>query len=396
MKLSLFTPTNNPKHLQETYDSLRLQSHKDFEWVIVPNGGCTPAALPESVRRDPRVVIKPYEHKHVGALKRYACDQSTGDAFIELDHDDLLVPGALARINAGFETGAGFVYSDVAGFEDGKLTPQKYSPQYGWSNYPLRLYNRTFYATRTFPVSARSLCSVHYAPDHVRCWSREAYYKAGGHDPNLLVADDHDLLCRTYLAGVPFKHTGGCEYLYRFHDANTVKRYNSDIQKLQKENQNKYTWKLIDEWCRREQLRFETLQPRYKAHKRLPWADNSLGCLKAFDVLQFVSPQHLGFALTEIWRVLVPGGWLCLKAPSTDGRGAFLPAHQSYWNEEVVGCLCYKDKAQAQLPAYRGRFQQVRCWTKYDDDDAQKRVWTSVYADLVALKDGPLPGRKHI
>ena len=396
MKLSLFTPTNNPQHLAETYDSLKLQGYRNFEWTLVPNGGLQPNAIPEHIRRDPRVVIHPYEHKHIGALKRYACDRSTGDAFIELDHDDSLVPGALARIAAAFATGAGFVYSDVACFTDKTLRPHVYAADYGWENYPLRLYNRVFYATRTFPVSARSLCAVHYAPDHVRSWSRAAYYKAGGHDPSLLVADDHDLLCRTYLTGAEFKHTGGCEYLYRFHADNTVKKYNDDIQRLQKENQDKYLWRLIDEELRRTGARFETLPPGYAGHGPLPWPDDSVGCLKAWNTLQLVPTRRLPHVLNEIYRVLRPGGWLCLRAPSTDGRGAFLPRHRSLWNEEVVRCLCYGDDAKLQLPSYRGRFQQVRCWTKYPSDEEKKRVLTSVYADLCCIKNQRLPGKKHI
>lgn len=396
MLLSLFTPTNNPAYLHETYDSLLRQGHKDFEWVLVPNGGCKPYDIPQRIRNDPRTVIHPYEHKNVGALKRYACDRSTGGAFIEMDHDDLLVPGALARINKCYEEGAGFVYSDVAGFDDGKLTPQRYSGEYGWSNYGLRVYNRVFYATRTFPITARSLCSVHYAPDHVRSWSKEAYYRAGGHNQDMLVADDHDLICRTYLAGVTFKHTGACDYLYRFHGGNTVKRYNDEIQKLQKENQDRYMWRLIDEWLRREALKFEQLKPGYPAHKRLPFGDNSIGCLKAWNVLQFIPQKHVEFALTEMYRVLVPGGWLCLRVPSTDGRGAWLPAHKSWWNEETIRAMTHKDDAKAQLPSYRGRFQQVRCWTKYDNTEAEKRVLTTLYADLMALKNAPVPGRQHI
>lgn len=37
----------------------------------------------------------------------------------------------------------------------------------------------------------------------------------GGHDASLPVTDDHDLLCRTYLAGVKFVHPPRCLYFYR-------------------------------------------------------------------------------------------------------------------------------------------------------------------------------------
>ena len=38
--------------------------------------------------------------------------------------------------------------------------------------------------------------------------------------------------------------------------------------------------------------------------------------------------------MTEIWRLLKPGGLLVSSTPSTDGRGAFQdPTHYAFWNE---------------------------------------------------------------
>ena len=31
----------------------------------------------------------------------------------------------------------------------------------------------------TFDVNARSLCEIAYAPDHVRCWTKQAYKALG-------------------------------------------------------------------------------------------------------------------------------------------------------------------------------------------------------------------------
>ena len=38
LKLSVFTPTHDPRWLPELYRSLAAQTHPDWEWVIVPNG----------------------------------------------------------------------------------------------------------------------------------------------------------------------------------------------------------------------------------------------------------------------------------------------------------------------------------------------------------------------
>ncbi len=394
MKLSLFSPTHRIKHLLETYYSLKLQGHSDFEWVLVPNGGVTPEDIPEVIRSDNRVVIRPYEHKNIGALKRYACEQASGDVFIEMDHDDILVPGALARIDKAYQSGAGFVYSDNAGFQEKELAPRTYDSRWGWEAYPVRIYNRTLLATRMFDIGPRSLCSIGFAPDHVRSWSRDAYFKAGGHDSKLLVADDHDLICRTYLSGAEFEHTGGCDYLYRFHSENTVLKYGGDIQRLQTDNQNKYMWPLIDEWARREKYPFVELTDQ--ARLPLPWPDNSVGCIKAWDVLQLLPIDRAIELINDIYRVLLPGGWLCLKCPHTSSRIAALPANKSFWNEEVVDCFCRAETAKKQLPSYRGRFQSVRCWTTCHTEADKARNLPSVFADLYALKGQRSPGRNYI
>ena len=118
MKLSVFTPTHKPHYLAEAHASLAAQSWQDWEWVLVPNG---PAfAIPEQVRADSRVRIVPapdwISRLGVGMLKRYACEQCRGDVLVELDHDDILMPDALAKVAQAIDGGAGFVYSDFANF----------------------------------------------------------------------------------------------------------------------------------------------------------------------------------------------------------------------------------------------------------------------------------------
>lgn len=116
MKISIFTPTHKPDYLVEAHASLVAQSLADWEWILVPNG---PAfQIPQPIRADPRVrvVAAPdwIARLGVGTLKRFACEQCEGDVLVELDHDDLLLPTALAKIGAAIANGAGFAYSDFA------------------------------------------------------------------------------------------------------------------------------------------------------------------------------------------------------------------------------------------------------------------------------------------
>ena len=106
MKLSLFTPTHKPDYLVDAYSSLKLQTLTDWEWVILPNG--KDVTIPEVIRKDPRVkLVTTGNNSHnIGALKRSACDATTGDILVEFDHDDLLVPGdSLQKIHDKFEAG---------------------------------------------------------------------------------------------------------------------------------------------------------------------------------------------------------------------------------------------------------------------------------------------------
>ncbi|MEZ5448555.1 MAG: glycosyltransferase [Thiolinea sp.] len=239
MRFSIFTPTHKPDYIGEAFDSLLAQTFTDWEWVIVPNG--VNAVIPDRIANHPqvRVIRAPDETaaKGVGALKRFACQNCNGEYFVELDHDDLLTENALAAIDRhATETRAGFLYSDFSNFyEDG--TCQYFYESHGWEQYPFHWHDREYIAMRAFATDASSLHLIFYAPNHVRVWERETYFKAGGHDPELHVVDDHDLLCRTYLTGAHFEHIPECIYMYRLlkDGGNTYLQRNGDIQRMQQE-----------------------------------------------------------------------------------------------------------------------------------------------------------------
>jgi SAM-dependent methyltransferase len=67
--------------------------------------------------------------------------------------------------------------------------------------------------------------------------------------------------------------------------------------------------------------------------KGLPYDDNSVDKVRAFDFLEHIPIGKTIFVVDEIWRVLKPGGIFEHLTPSTDGRGAFQdPTHVSFWN----------------------------------------------------------------
>jgi hypothetical protein len=402
MLLSIFTPTHDVKHLQETYESLRVQDHGEWEWLVGLNGAARDFkgefSDGSSLARESRVKIfklPVFGSANVGALKAACCQRAQGEVLVELDHDDILVPGILPLVVSQFESGADFVYSDSASFESDSLKPVHYSDEHGWETYDFRLYEKELVATRTFPITPRSLCEVYYAPDHIRCWRRSFYNEIGGHDCSLSVGDDHDLVCRSYLARGVFAHTGTVGYVYRFHPGNTVKARNAKIQQQNNANRAKYTHNLIDEWCRRDGLLYVDLK-KVEWQEDLPMLQdvktNSVGCIRAYSSLRHVPTAKVPGLFEEFFRILVPGGWLCIREYSTTGPGGFLPSSKSYWN--TLSFEFFTDKSRAlEIQPMRARFQKVQCYEAYADvatEQPSKAI--SVYADLCAVKNQRQPG----
>lgn len=405
MLLSIITPTHNPEHLLDAFRSLTVQKYADWEWVLAPNGAAI-GKIPAEIKNHPKVRIFPYhppedEQVKIGALKNWCCQNAQGEVFIELDHDDMLVPGVLSKIVEKANEGAGFIFSDAAVFlAEHDNVPTAYSETHGWETYEFKVYGEKCVASKAFNVSPRSLCEVYYAPDHVRCWTREAYYAVGGHDVNLLVGDDHDLICRTYLAGVHFAHTGSCGYLYRYYPGNTIRSHQEEIKQQQNRNRDKYMYKLIDEWLKRTKLAYMDLRWEEESTDirknglTLPRESDSVGCVRAYNFLQTVEQKDVVKAMDEIYRVLVPGGWLCLSAPSTRGEFAFAPVCKSYWNRHNVSY--FTKKKYARQVGTKARFQQVRCFEAYPDTEAEKVNGLYIYADLCALKGQRQAGKVEI
>ncbi len=404
MKASFFTPTHNAAYLLDVWRSILQQDVADFEWIIVPNAaiGQPQPTIPEEIRADPRVVIKPYQYVgdlHIGDVKKFCCKQAYGDVFIEMDHDDVLAPGCLKAVLEAAAAGGEFIYSDTANFiHDDKRTPFVYSLEYGWESYPVTFDGVNYTAMKTFDADARSLCEITCAPDHVRCWTRALYERVGGHDPKLMVGDDHDLMIRCYLDGAKFTHLQQCGYLYRRHATNTIGRLNYEIQVQVAKNRAKYLHRLIDAWLTRTGKRYVDLSddsPRTPIQLSLD--DNSVGCLKLYDdYLSQLKPVGVIEFMNEAYRVLEPGGWLCVAAPSTTGQTAFSPDYHSYWNEHVFNYYTRREYA-ARLSNYHGRFQLVQTAVgNMTNQSKPGRVGQYVYADMVALKGQRCPGAKYI
>lgn len=414
MKLSIFTPTHRPKGLKECWESITSQvDGLDVEWIVVPNGTARQFGL--GLPKDDRILIRPASGaiKGVGALKAFAVAQCNGDMFIELDHDDILLPGCLDAICAGLDGKENaFFYSATSLLhEDGR--PFLHPAKFGWEWDEGKTYNKSF------PADWRSLCEIFYAPNHVRAWTRGAYDKAGGYNSYLEVCDDHDLIIRTYLAGAEFVMDDRPLYEQRMHGQNTQSERNKEIQKKQAELRDKNLHSLAREWCRREGLLMVDLGGAFgcpknqgwlslDAHelvdehggehvvtdleKGIPLESGSVGFVRAVDFLEHVHQPSVVHVMNEIHRVLAPGGLFYSLTPSTDGRGAFQdPTHVSFWNSNSF--FYYTRQQQARyVPDITARFQKVGMMNGVFGEFNKLHNIVHVEATLAALHGQRQPG----
>lgn len=410
--ISLFTPTHNPRYLPDVHAAIRQQQYDNWEWVIVANGPAVTHLKASRLPADKRIRLLTAPEAcggRIGALKRYACSQSRGDVLLEMDHDDLLVPGTLPKVAQAYENGAGFIYSDVAVFEK-DYKSWAYSKQHQWEHYPITVYGRRYIVTKCFPLSPRMLCEVYYAPDHLRAWSRQVYEQAGGHDETMKVGDDHDLVCRTYLTGTTFAHIGGCGYLYRWHPDNTIKSTQKDIVAQVRANKLRHMTPLIREWCRREgHETLDLLSLRQGNFRRTDCLellkrfavdkegfDKPIGHIIASDVLQFETGENLIEFFNEAYSKLVPGGWLSVVVPSERGLYARQnPLHKTIFN--LNSFHYYSDKRfAATLPEVTCRYDLAVLDEFYPDDHFKQYGMLMLRAELCALKGQPHPGKPKI
>jgi glycosyltransferase involved in cell wall biosynthesis len=415
MRFSVFTPSHTIKRIDRTIRSLQAQSFKDFEWIICLNGEAlnSQAELTEKIGKA-KIKYKILRHEEstdkIGLLKKACCENADGEILVELDHDDELSPDCLEEIHLhDIKNNSDFYYSDdIDIVESSGKSIAPYSKDGGWEYYTCE---RTGHiASRAFPPNPISFGYIWYAPNHVRAWKKDFYLKIGGHNPNMDVLDDHELLCRTYIEG-SVTHITKPLYIYWRHDENTCYgEKNSKIQGLTRELHDKYILAMASKWSDINNLKKIDLcchasKPHgfigVDAYKyddvdivadldKTPWPfeDNSVGVFRCQDAI-----EHLKSPLTtmkEIYRCLAPNGWAIIEVPSTDGRGAFQdPTHVSFWNANSF--WYYTKQQQGAFINCPVKFQLNRILDYYPSDYHKTHWIPYTKAHLVKLQEGVIP-----
>lgn len=244
MKISVFTPTHNTTYLSRVFDSLKKQTYKNWEWIVVPNNN-----VEISLPKDKRLRVIPCDKSdNIGYLKNYACSFAIGDILFEMDHDDELFSNALEECVKAFKNKKiDFVYSNSCDVYE-NYKPRVFSPDLGWRSRKCLYENKQLIETVSFPPNPASFSKIWYAPNHFRAWKKSFYNSIGGFDPNLDILEDHDLLCRTYIYGNVL-HIDKPLYVYHLHDEGSSYKKRDKIEKMTLLLHEKYIGQMVDRWC---------------------------------------------------------------------------------------------------------------------------------------------------
>lgn len=207
--VSVFTPTYRAGgKISRPFQSLMEQTYTNWEWILVDDsddGGETLRMLHRLAKKDHRVrVFKPWEHSGmIGRVKNWACGLAKGQFLVELDHDDALTDYALDCIVKGFQQfpDAGFLYTHCAEIlEDGMNSSYRKGWAFGYGSYTDVEYRGKLYKSGSAGnINAKTIRHIVSCPNHVRAWRKSFYESIGGHNRELHVADDYELLVRTFL-----------------------------------------------------------------------------------------------------------------------------------------------------------------------------------------------------
>lgn len=212
------------ERIYRSYQSMVNQTYQNWEWVIVDDSPNTHTEtwqiLNELADKDYRVKphrIFPVSGGNIGEVKNRAASLANGMWLIEMDHDDVLISTLMEEcINASKQyPDAGFIYTNVAEpYENGKM--RAYTQTIGdkdhWYANPANPFVWGYgghrytqidgiqYIEHVYPgINPKTIRFNIGMPNHARIWKKDVYEAIGKHNRHISVADDYELIVRTFL-----------------------------------------------------------------------------------------------------------------------------------------------------------------------------------------------------
>lgn len=198
--------------LRRLYNSLVAQTYREWDWFVIddsPNGEA--ADILESFK-DPRItVIKNHSvHGNIGFNKHTIAMMCDGDFLCEVDHDDEVTPDCLKVIKDAYNAypDSDFFYSCALELTMPSKKPIVYSSGWGWGEGLTKtdiVNGRKVTFSESPNINPYSIRTIFAQPNHIRCWKKDFYHRIGGHNVEMSVLDDQEILIRTFLNGIMTK-----------------------------------------------------------------------------------------------------------------------------------------------------------------------------------------------
>jgi glycosyltransferase involved in cell wall biosynthesis len=208
--ISYFTSTYNiGNKIKNTYKSLKNQTYKDWEWVIIDDStdnNKTLSIIKNIALNDFRVKVYSFNEKSKGVIgesKYRAAMLCRGYILAELDHDDLLTDNCTMDLYKASQMypDAGFFYTDAVEINENNQSltyPEGFANGYG--QYYKKIYKNYEWDVSSTPnINPKTIRHIVSVPNHIRAWRKNVYFNIGGHNRDLSIADDYELIIRTFL-----------------------------------------------------------------------------------------------------------------------------------------------------------------------------------------------------
>lgn len=205
---SIITPTyNTPKeYLERLYNSLLNQTYTEWDWWIIDDSTNDNVREFIEEKKDPRIFIikNVTNHGNIGFNKHMVSMCCDGKYIAEVDHDDELLPECLEKVHKAFlKHNADFVFTDALELMGDTEIIYGDGFSFGQGIYKKEVVNgreRTICVCCP-SINCKSIRGIYAMPNHLRCWKSDFYHKINGHNTELAVLDDMDILIRTFLNG---------------------------------------------------------------------------------------------------------------------------------------------------------------------------------------------------
>jgi glycosyltransferase involved in cell wall biosynthesis len=203
---SVFTTCyNSYDKIVRAYNSIKLQTLRDWEWVIMDDSPDDDhfIFLKKIFQEERKVrLYKRSENSgSIGNVKNEAVLLCRGKYVLELDHDDEILPDVLFDAANVFEKteDIGFIYMDYTNiYENGEN--YKYGDFFslGYAGYYRQKYNdKWIFVASTPNINNITLSHIVSVPNHPRIWRKSTLLSMGNYSEFLPISDDYELLLRT-------------------------------------------------------------------------------------------------------------------------------------------------------------------------------------------------------